>query len=636
LSELAGLDRVEANARRQVVPPPRLNVADWLDEHRVIGREYPSPYPGPWRTDRTPYLREPLNAWVDPAVETIVLQFSSQIGKTEALMGWLLYSYGVDPGPGMMVLPTLDLAGAMSSDRVSHALASCATLQVGAPKAGGGRRARATDNAILHKRVNGLPLTLSGANSAASLSSRPVRYLLGDEVDRWPTTTEEGDPLNLALQRTRSFRRRKVGWSSTPTIKGSSRIEDLYGRSDQQVLEAPCPRCAEYFEVRWAHVKWTSGQPATAHLVHLLVDQRTGEMVGCGGSIDERERAAMYRAARWRATAPFAGIRGFKAWSIANTWVPLATMVAEFLVARERPETLQAWTNLTLGESWEPPAQRIDSASLLMRRENYPAAADVPVGAQVLTAGVDTQDDRLEALCVGWGPGEESWVISRETFFGDPDTDAVWQELDLFLLRAWVREAGGAAKIQCTLVDALGHRTSAVYKAIVARQHRRVFASFGRDGGEKGQTGIVTTPKLQATPQGNVSKVIVDASQAKGLIYSRLKIEAPSGPGVLHFPMSVGDAFFTELTAEELLTTRNRWNVPTRHWALRPGHKRNETLDCYGLALAALRIICPNEARFSAMAASVAAAAGSTPPPSTAPAGAPQRRAPRTRNWSRG
>lgn len=623
------LDRLEASARRRAIPPPRLSVADWLDEHRVIGRGYPSPFPGPWRTDRTPYLREPLNAFVDPEVETLVLLFSSQVGKSEALLGSLLYAYGVDPGPGMLVLPTLELSESVSTDRLAPALQSCATLAVGSQKA------RSTDNAIRHKRINGLPLTIAGSNSAASLASRPVRNLWCDEIDKWSEKTEDGDPLTLAIQRTAAFRRRKIVLTSTPTVKGASRIENWFARSDQRLLFAPCPRCCAYFVVEWQHVRWDSGAPETAHV----------ECPACHGSIDDNERRAMFAAAEWRPTAPCTGIRGYRTWAIVSPWLRLSEIVAQFLEKKNQPDTLRQWVNEIRGESWEAPSERVESASLLMRREAY--SAEVPAGARILTAGVDTQDDRLEALVVGWGLApesrtmdEESWVISRESFFGDPSKPEVWAELDGMLLRAWQREDGGKTWIQCALVDALGHRTSDVYAAVIERQRRRVYASFGKDGGAAGQ--LVTPPKPLATRQGNVLRCVVDASYVKGLIYSRLKIAghdglpAASGPGVIHFPMSVGDAFFTELTAEHLLTERNKYGVPSKRWALRPGHRRNETLDCFGMALAALRVICPTPARFFELCGKVEAATTirAEPSPGTSQPTAPRDRQPRTRNWS--
>jgi phage terminase large subunit GpA-like protein len=633
---VATLDRLAATVLGRLQPPPRLAVSKWLDEHRVIPREYPSPFPGPWRTSRTPYLREPLDAFTDPSIEALVLYFSSQIGKTEALFGMLLYSYGVNAGPGMLVLPTLDLADSISTDRLAPALASCDAVQVGQPGS------RSSEDAKRAKKINGLPLTLAGSNSAASLASRPVRDLFCDEIDKWKDETEAGDPLALARQRTASFRRRKIVLCSTPTVKGASRIEDEFEVSDKRLLFSPCPRCGQFWVVRWANVRWERDRPETAYIEHVVWEETAKgpkQAGGCGGRIEENERMRMVTASEWRPTAPFRGVRGYRVWAWVSPWLRLSEIVSQFLTKKDRPATLCQFVNEILAEPFEPASEKVESSSLLVRREEY--KEQVPAGALVLTMGVDTQDDRLEVLVMGWGEGEEAWVIHRESLWGDPDEPEVWAQLDGVLTRDWPREAGGVTRIQCSLIDALGHRTQSVYGACVARRHLRLYPSIGRDGGDSsGQ--LVSSPKLLQTKAGNLNRFVVDASQAKALIYSRLKVEARKGHAVIHFPMTVTEAFFEELTSEHLVTERNKYGVPTKKWALRPGRTRNETLDCCGMSLAALRVICPTPSHFTALARSVVAVSvrpttAAAPAGRSAPAGspppAPPQRAPRTKNW---
>lgn len=623
------LELVRARTWQKRKQAPRLVVSAWTDRNRVIGRGYPSPFPGPWRTARTPYLREPMDAFIDPSVETLVLLFSSQIGKSEMLLNTMLYAYGVDPAPGMLVLPTLDLAAGVSSDRLAPALKTCTALTVGSQKS------RNTDDAVYHKRINGAPLTMSGANSPASLSSRPVRYLWCDEIDRWPGTTPEGDPLSLAKQRTVAFRRRKIVLTSTPTTKGASRIEDWYERSDKRVYEMPCPRCVEagrtdaYFEVHWHHVRFERENTEDAHLEHVVYDGRGDKAGGCGGRIEDRERADMAERGRWKATAHSAErIRGYKVWAIVSPWVRLKEMVDAFLVAKESVETLKAWVNLTRGESWEEATEKIESSDLLSLREPY--LEEVPAGVSFLTCGVDTQDDRLETLVIGWGAGEEAWVISRDTVMGDPQNLETWKSLDEdILLRSWPVEGGGLTHIQSTLIDCLGHRTQYVYQAVRARAARRVYASIGKSGGVAGQ--LVTAPTALETPQGNVMKVVVDADQVKSIIYARLRLTDRTGGEVIHFPESVGDSFFKELTAEHLVTERNKLGVPVKKWAKVKGRDRNEALDCFGMALAAMRIVAPTRARYADLAARVSAAVAESRSGKVAPPG-PRR--PRTIGWT--
>jgi len=42
-------------------PPPQLTVSAWAEQHRILGSRASSE-PGPWRTSRTPYLRDVVDA----------------------------------------------------------------------------------------------------------------------------------------------------------------------------------------------------------------------------------------------------------------------------------------------------------------------------------------------------------------------------------------------------------------------------------------------------------------------------------------------------------------------------------------------------------------------------------------------
>jgi phage terminase large subunit GpA-like protein len=271
---------------------------------------------------------------------------------------------------------------------------------------------------------------------------------------------------------------------STPTVKGASRIEDWWEVSDKRLYHTPCSRCGARFVIEWPHVRWIEHDPSTAHL----------ECPECHTSIGEFERHAMIAAGEWRPSAPFAGVAGFRAWEVFGPWRRLADIVGSFLIAKRNLETLRVWKNTCIAELWEALHDAVESATLLLRREAYPA--DVPAGVVLLTCGVDTQDDRLEALVVGWGAGEEGWIVARESLPGDPARPQVWHELDMLLGRAWTHDMGVGLKISACCVDAGGHRTQAVYSAVIPRQARRVFATFGRTGGTLGL--LVSPPEADS------------------------------------------------------------------------------------------------------------------------------------------
>jgi len=582
VDQVSPLSALVSRTLKRFAPPPRLTLSEWADAERILTAES-SAEPGRWRTSRVPYLREPMNVISDRHIETVVIMASSQTGKTEVLMNLLGYHMHLDPAPIMFIEPTLDMASAVSKDRIAPMLTSTPALEgLIATKTRDG------SNTVLHKSFPGGHVTLSGANSPASLASRPIRVLLADEVDRWPDSAgTEGDPLTLAIKRTTTFRRRKIVIVSSPTVKGASRIEDWWEVSDKRRYWTPCPRCGESFVLQWKCVRWEDRRPESAHLICPL----------CGGRVEDFERQKMIGAGEWRAEAPASGVAGFHVWEIFAPWRTLRDLVDSFLKSLHSFETRQAWTNTSLGETWEEPGEKVDSAALLLRRETYTAV--VPGDVLVITAGIDCQDDRLEALIVGWGRGEESWVITRETWYGDPSQPEVWSDLDEVLGTAWLRADGSALRIQCSLIDSGGHRTQAIYSGVIPRQRERVFASKGRSGGDK---GLLVSPPKPIRPRngsGTVLLRIVDPDQGKSLLFSRLQIVTP-GPEFVHFPDALGEQFFKELTSEKLVTKRNKFGVPTKVWE--QVQDRNETLDCFVLAHAALRIVAPTPVQFERMA----------------------------------
>src|SRR5262249_1664870 len=138
-------------------------------------------------------------------------------------------------------------------------------------------------------------LTLAGANSASGLASMPIRDLYGDELDRWPLNLgDEGDPWEIASKRTTTFWNRTKVAASTPTVKGTSRIEALFLAGAQRRYLVPCPHCQAPFVLRWALVQWPDGQPALARVVCPV----------CERAIEHAAKPWMLTHGAWRATRP--------------------------------------------------------------------------------------------------------------------------------------------------------------------------------------------------------------------------------------------------------------------------------------------------------------------------------------------
>lgn len=555
-----------------------MTVSQWADRYRQLSSEA-SAEPGKWHTDRAPYQRDIMDAVCNPLVETVVIMSSAQIGKTEIVNNIIGYHVHLDPSPILLLQPTLEMAEAWSKDRFAPMLRDTTVLH-GLVK---DPRTRDSGNTLLYKRFPGGHITMAGANSPASLASRPIRIVLGDEVDRYPVSAgTEGDPVSLAKKRTTTFWNRKLILTSTPTTKGASRIEAAFEQSDQRRYHVACPHCGEYQVLKWAQVKWENGEeghkPETAHYIC--------EQNGC--VIADSERPKMIKAGRWVAEKPFTDIAGFHINELYSPWVTLAQMVTDFLRAKALPETLKTWVNTSLGEPWEEDGETLDADVLLQRKESWGNESPEPV--VLVTAGVDVQGDRLEVEVKGWGVGEECWSLDYRIIYGDPAQDAVWQELDAYLLTPIRSKLGVQLNIACVCIDSGGHHTQMVYEFCSKRAVRGVFAIKGVSQAAKPLVGRPTRNnryKLRLYPIGT--------DTAKEVIYSRLRITEP-GAGYFHFPLERDREYFLQLTGEKQVV-RFAKGVAKREWI--KTRSRNEALDCTVYALAAFKLLNPNLAQLA-------------------------------------
>lgn len=494
---------------------------------------------------------------------------SAQVGWTEILNNVIGFHVDQDPSPVLLLQPTLEMAEAWSKDRLAPMIRDtpCLRDRIADPKA------RDSGNTLLHKRFSGGHLSIVGANSPSGLASRPIRVLLCDEVDRFPVSAgAEGDPIDLARKRTTTFWNRKILMGSTPTIKGASRIESAFGQSDQRYYFVPCPHCGEFQRLIWSQVRWDDGKPETAHYV----------CSACGVLLTDRDKPAMLRAGEWRGSEPFNGIAGFHISELYSPWSTFPEMAAAFTRAKKLPETLKTWINTALGETWEETGATVEPGSLLERREQY-GPENIPEGVLLLTAGVDTQDDRVEVQLDGWGADEENWIVEQKVFRGDPGKPALWLEVDEYLLQRFQTEDGRQLFIEAVAVDSGGHHTQAVYQFVVSRKQRRVWAIKGMAG-----AGKLAWPKVASRTAKSRAKVyILGVDTIKGVLYGRLSKVPEPGPGYIHLPHSADEEFCKQLTSEKAVTKYVRGRA-TLVWEPRSKGIAQEAQDCWNYAYAAM------------------------------------------------
>lgn len=566
-------DANRRNVLAYMKPAPRLTVSEWADRHRQLSREYAAE-PGQWRTDRAPYQRGIMDAFSDPGVETVMVQSSSQVGKSEILMNLLGFFVDQDPSPIMVVQPTINEAEQWSKTRLAPTIRDTSRLRERIKDP----RSRDSGNTLLVKEFPGGHITIVGANAPAGLAAKPIRILLCDEVDKFPASAgSEGDPITLAIRRTQTFWNRKIGIFSTPSLTGLSRIEKAFKEGDQRYYIVPCPACGYEQRLIWQkQLKYDDNRPETARY----------ECISCKAQIPEREKPRMLARGHWEATGPMHNrVASFQINSLYSCWVKWPELVREWLEAQQDLTRLQVFVNALLGETWEDRGGGLDPAKLEDAKGPYDA--EVPSGVGALTMGVDVQSDRIEYVVRGWGEGEESWRVDYDVILGDPailpgQPNSPWDDLDRVRTREWKTPAGKPLKIFATGIDS-GDNTDAVYAYGKPRYAQRVYVLKGSSTPHR----PIVPRKPSVNNKGRVRLFEIGTEAAKDVIYARLRMTVP-GPQYMHLPEKVEPEYLEQLTAEKVVRKQinGRW---TRRYEL-PRGKRNEALDCEVYALAALRL----------------------------------------------
>ena len=555
------------------IPPPRMTVSEWANSFRYLSAESSS-NPGKYSSDLTPYAVAWMDSVNDPTSSGTVLMVASQLGKTEVINNMIGYFMDVEPAPILMVQPTIDLAESWSKERLAPMIRDTPVLRDKVSDA----RSRDSGNTLLHKTFPGGNIAMAGANAPSGLASRPRRVVALDEVDRFPPSAgSEGDPSSLAIRRTETFWNPVVIETSTPTVKGISRIEARFEESDQQRLWVSCPHCARPQTLKWSQVKHTEPNGEDAWY----------ECDGCEAHLTDDERRHMIRGGRWLADFPERTLRGFHLNGIASMFrhkrgfqSRLHQMVADHLSAKRKgKEVLRTWVNTFLAETWEEEGESLAWEPLLQRRENW---GEFPAGGFVVTVGADIQGDRVEMEFVAWGAEEESWSIDYVVIMGDFNKPEIQAAVDEQLHRKFTHPCGVELRVMAAFIDS-GNKPKAIYAFTKRRERLKVFSCKGRGG-----PGIplISRPTRQGTVRAALFSVGTDT--AKDLIYSRLQT-ADLGPGYMHFPSDRDETWFRQLTAEAKVT-RYKDGVPYSKFE-NASKARNEALDCRVYALGALQLL---------------------------------------------
>lgn len=628
------LNSVVAKVLAGMNPPEDLTVTEWADKYRRLPRS--AAEPGQWRTSRTPYLREPMNAFTDPKIRRIVMVASSQVGKSEFELNCIGYIIHQDPGNILYIHPDIDDAKKFSQIRVGPLIQESDVLRSRVSKA----KSRDSGNTLLRKSFPGGMLIMCGTNVPDDLASTPCRYVFGDERDRWAVSAgNEGDPWKLATARQITFYNSKAVEVSTPTIKNASKIARSFAEGTMERWCVRCPHCSGYHDIHFSDIRYTVTEKIIQKEKQYEVSDIYYICPECACISTERQMKK--QPAKWIADNPDAykrGVRSFWLNSFVSPWASWESSILEYLYAIGDSKSLQVVYNTRFGELWEDRGDIEDEDSLMGRRdveayglEEGGTPIELPDGVLVLTAGVDTQDNRMEYEVVGHGHFGETWGIEKGIVMGRPDDDETWAKLDEVLFNRVFRFADGLGlPVSLTFVDQGGHFSGEVRLACHDRIRKKVFAIMGSKNHDAPYTKPPKEQKIMIQEQyiGTCWMYEIGVDAGKQRIMDNLRVQTP-GPNYCHFPRrdDYGSSYFAGLLSERLeydASKKQPWV-----WKKIPGHERNEALDCRNYAMAAFKAL-PKD--LDAIDRQLKAMRGQRPPSAAAtPPAAPAARRPKAK-----
>lgn len=605
-------------------PPPRMPVSTWAERYRRFPDD--DAFPGPWRHSTAPELVEIMDALSphDPC-EEVALVKCAQSGGSASAENWIGFVSDLRPGPMLFVQATLKAAWDWAAEKFWPMVDATPRLN---PDRGGSIKAQGLpdgDGSTKHKikfaRSSGYVL-LAGANSAAGLRQRTVRYAIEDDLDQWPDNLDgQGSPEGMVDQRLKVWRRQGLSKRlkiSTPTIKGASKIEAAYSAGDRRGYRLKCPGCGSRFLPVWEDIRWPDGKPEEAHLVApccgSIVEhwQKDGMKLRDGWLSEEIDGEKPPRHLTeeefqaWRAKMPASRRRGFHLTGIISKFQTWADMATAFVDAQGDVNKLKTWTNLVFGWVFELKGEVPDYEKLRELAEEGWGVGRMPAGPIVTTLGVDVQGDGVYAELLGHGPHGETWQLDARFIPGGTDVkgEGAWATLDEYSRRGVVFPGGRVVAIDQECVDA-GYHTEAA-QAYCAKRPRRL-AVYGRDGwhrpilgrGEAISYGKQGKRTGQASKRSEDKAYIVGTYGAKASWYGYLRstlgydkalreegASAAKPYGLCHFSKDTPEDWFEQATAESIVAKFSN-GYPKRVWQPMPG-RENHYLDCriYNLAAA--------------------------------------------------
>jgi phage terminase large subunit GpA-like protein len=501
-----------------------------------------------------------MDRFTDPLIEKIILCFGAQIGKTETELNMIGYALDQTASPVMMVYPTDAIAKFASDKRVQPMIKSVKAIND-----------KFDENSKLLELDfnNGNYMVLVGANSPSSLSSRSIKYLFFDEIDKYPAFAgKEADPIKLATERTKTFVDKKIVMVSTPTVESGNIWQAFMSANERRQYYVPCPHCGVSQVLKFKQIKWPDEHNNN---VDMIRDTAYYECEHCGERIYDKHKMEMLRRGEWRAVNESQSkVRSvsYHLSSIYSPWVTFGDVAYEFKNSKGTPATLMNFINSWLAEPWKSSKTK-STQNMEFTQSNYPCGV-VPDKAVLLIASVDVQLDHFWWEVRAYAPGVKSYLID----YGQAST---WEDLEEIIInREYPSEYGEPRQVMKAGIDS-GFRTDEVYQ--FCSRFPEVCIPLKGSSNHTTMTAPYTMTSLEKGVVGGLKLYVLNTDYWKDFIFARM-IRPADEEGTIHLYKECPQEYSDHLRSEEKQEIRNvKTGAVTVQWKPLTSHPVNHLLD---------------------------------------------------------
>lgn len=551
-----------------LLPPEDISVSEWAEEHRILDVRS-SAMPGHWRNSVTPYLSEIMDTMNDFEIEETIFVKPTQVGGTEALLNRLGYLIAQDPGPTMIVYPTDILGDSTSENRIIPMIKNSPAIK---------QHYNERISSKMELQFDNMYVSISGANSPASLASKPIRYLFLDEVDKFPAASrKEADPISLARERTKTFINRKIYMCSTPTLRTGHIWKAKESADIEKHYFIPCPHCSAQIELKFQNLRWPDDEAGldAADMAELA----TYVCQECGCTISDAEKNRALSFGEWKVVRERGKtVRRVAYWinTLYSPFVRFAEIAKEFLKSKDDPDLLHNFTNSWLAEPWEDTKLKTNAEMVLERQTEVEPFA-LPDWTKLLTGGVDVQENCLYWTIRAWGDFLTSQNIAHGQAFS-------FAEVEKYMNLEYRKADGTVFMVDLVLVDS-GDQTDEVYD-FCAINAEWALPCKGV-GSQLSHYRLSTVNKTGSRAYG-MNLVLVDGGKYKDMIASRMR--KPNGKGSWMVYKGCDEEYAQQVTAEHKVNVKNSKGQQSLVWKPKTENADNHYLDCEVYCMAAADI----------------------------------------------